>query len=64
MRSEVARLSALVQRILEYSRLQQQRGYEFERVDLTALVNERSRRRAEPLEPQFSFVVDVHGPRP
>ena len=40
MRGEVARLSALVQRILEYSRLQQQRGYEFERVDLAALVRE------------------------
>jgi signal transduction histidine kinase len=40
IRGEVARLSALVQRILEYSRLQQQRGFEFERVDLGVLVRE------------------------
>jgi signal transduction histidine kinase len=40
IRSEVARLSALVQRILEFSRLQQARGYEFEPVDLGALVRE------------------------
>lgn len=40
IRSEVTRLSALVQRILEFSRLQQQRGYEFELVDLCALVRE------------------------
>lgn len=40
IRGEVARLSALVQRILEFSRLQQARGYEFEPVDLGALVRE------------------------
>jgi signal transduction histidine kinase len=40
IRAEVARLSALVQRILEFSRLQQARGYEFEPVDLGALVRE------------------------
>jgi nitrogen-specific signal transduction histidine kinase len=37
---EVTRLSALVKRILEFSRLEQQRRYEFEQVDLTALVRE------------------------
>lgn len=40
IRGEVSRLSALVQRILEFSRLQQARGYEFEPVDLGALVRE------------------------
>jgi two-component system phosphate regulon sensor histidine kinase PhoR len=40
MGGEVARLSALVQRVLEYSRLQQQRGFEFEPTDLGALVRE------------------------
>lgn len=40
MGGEVARLSALVQRVLEYSRLQQQRGFEFEAIDLRALVRE------------------------
>jgi two-component system phosphate regulon sensor histidine kinase PhoR len=40
IRGEVARLSALVQRILEFSRLQQARGFEFEPVDLGALVRE------------------------
>ena len=38
MGGEVARLTALVQRILEYSRLQQQRGFEFEAIDLLPLV--------------------------
>ena len=65
IRGEVARLSALVQRILEYSRLQQQRGYEFERVDLTALVHETVTAFERSLSSQqFSFVVDVHGPAP
>jgi signal transduction histidine kinase len=40
MRAEVSRLSSLVQRILEFARLQQQRGYEFESVDLVPLVRE------------------------
>ena len=38
--AEAARLSLLVQRVLEFSRVQQQRNYEFERVDLGALVRE------------------------
>ncbi len=40
IRAEAARLSALVQRVLEFSRVQQQRSYEFEQVDLAALVRE------------------------
>jgi signal transduction histidine kinase len=38
--AEAARLSLLVQRVLEFSRLQQRRSYEFEEVDLAALVRE------------------------
>jgi signal transduction histidine kinase len=38
--AEAARLSLLVQRVLEFSRVQQRRNYEFERVDLGALVRE------------------------
>ncbi|HUE84462.1 MAG TPA: HAMP domain-containing sensor histidine kinase [Vicinamibacterales bacterium] len=38
--AEAARLSSLVQRILEFSRVQQQRSYEFERVDLGHLARE------------------------
>ena len=37
---EAARLSLLVQRVLEFSRVQQRRNYEFERTDLRALVRE------------------------
>jgi two-component system, OmpR family, phosphate regulon sensor histidine kinase PhoR len=63
IRGEVARLSSLVQRILEYSRLQQQRGYEFERVDLTALVRETVSAFERSLSgQQFSFTVETHGP--
>src|SRR5688572_31953378 len=40
IRGEVMRLSALVQRILEFSRLQQPRSYEFELLDLGPLVRE------------------------
>ena len=40
IRAEAARLSALVQRVLEFSRVQQPRRYEFEHVDLAALVRE------------------------
>jgi signal transduction histidine kinase len=40
IRAETARLSALVQRVLEFSRVQTQRRYEFEQVDLGALVRE------------------------
>ena len=40
IRAETARLSALVQRVLEFSRVQSKRSYEFEQVDLGALVRE------------------------
>lgn len=40
IRGEVARLTTLVQRVLEFSRLQQRRTYELEQVDLGALVGE------------------------
>jgi len=42
IRAEAQRLTVLVQRVLEFSRVQQQRTYEFERVDLGALVRETS----------------------
>jgi signal transduction histidine kinase len=58
IRNEVARLSALVQRILEFSRLQQQRGYEFEVIDLAALVRETVDAFAASLSGQFTFQVD------
>jgi two-component system phosphate regulon sensor histidine kinase PhoR len=58
IRSEVARLSALVQRILEFSRLQQQRGYEFELLDLGALVRETVTAFESSLEGQFTFHVE------
>jgi signal transduction histidine kinase len=65
IREEVARLSALVQRILEYSRLQQQRGYEFERVELTLLVRETVSAFERSLSSQhFSFVVQAQSPAP
>ena len=65
MRSEVTRLSTLVQRILEFSRLQQPRNYEFEPVDLGALVRET----VEAFEGslggrQVTFVVEQDGPSP
>lgn len=40
IRAEAQRLTVLVQRVLEFSRVQQQRSYEFEHVDLGALVRE------------------------
>jgi two-component system phosphate regulon sensor histidine kinase PhoR len=56
---EVTRLSALVKRILEFSRLEQQRGYEFENVDLTALVRETVAAFQSSLsDRQFTFRVE------
>jgi two-component system phosphate regulon sensor histidine kinase PhoR len=40
IRAEAQRLTVLVQRVLEFSRVQEQRTYEFERVELGALVRE------------------------
>ena len=60
IRGEVTRLSALVQRILEFSRLEQARDYEFEEVDLGPLVRETVAAFEQSLSGQhFSFAVDV-----
>jgi two-component system phosphate regulon sensor histidine kinase PhoR len=65
IRSEVGRLSALVQRILEFSRMQQRPALEFEEVDLGALVREtvdafESGLRGRPV----AFRVEQDGPAP
>jgi signal transduction histidine kinase len=65
IRGEVNRLSSLVQRILEFSRLQQSRNYEFETVDLGALVRETVEAFESSLEGQhFTFHVVHDGPSP
>lgn len=65
IRSEVARLSMLVQRILEFSRLQQPRRYEFELVDLSALVRETVEAFEGSLSVrQFTFHVEEGQPAP
>lgn len=65
IRAEAARLSLLVQRVLEFSRVQQRRSYEFERVDLGALVRETVDAFAHGLAIQhFRFTVDADGPGP
>lgn len=62
---EVAHLSALVQRILEYSQLQERRGFEFEAVDLRALVLETVAAFERSLAGrQFRFPVEEIGPPP
>jgi signal transduction histidine kinase len=56
--AEAARLSSLVQRVLEFSRVQQNRDYEFERCDLGALVRETVAAFAHGLSAQgYSFDV-------
>jgi signal transduction histidine kinase len=61
--AEAARLSLLVQRVLEFSRLQQQRHYEFESADLGALVDETVAAFAHGLSAQgFTFDVQRDGP--
>jgi len=63
--AEAARLSLLVQRVLEFSRVQQRRSYEFERVDLGALVRETVDAFAHSLSTQhFTFDVHEDGPSP
>ncbi|MGQ0736123.1 MAG: sensor histidine kinase [Acidobacteriota bacterium] len=63
MRGEVARLSALVQRILEFSRLQEPRAFEFEPVDLGALVRETVAAFENSLAAQqFRFLVEEQKP--
>jgi signal transduction histidine kinase len=63
--AEATRLSLLVQRVLEFSRVQQRREYEFERADLEALVRETVAAFSHSLSAQrFEFDVVVDGPPP
>jgi signal transduction histidine kinase len=63
--AEAARLSLLVQRVLEFSRVQQRRNYEFERTDLGALVRETVDAFQHSLSNQhFSFRIIEDGPSP
>lgn len=56
--AEASRLSLLVQRVLEFSRVQQRRNYEFEPADLGGLVSETVAAFADGLSTQgFSFEV-------
>ena len=65
IRAEALRLSALVQRVLEFSRVQQQRSYEFEQVDLGALVRETVDAFAHGLAGRHGrFDVVLSGPGP
>ena len=65
IRAEAARLSTLVQRVLEFSRVQQERSYEFEHVDFGALTRETVDAFAHGLAGQhFTFDVDIDGPGP
>jgi len=64
IRAEAARLSVLVQRVLEFSRVQQRRQYEFERVDLAALVQDTVDAFAHGLNQPGRFEVVVSGPQP
>jgi signal transduction histidine kinase len=63
--AEAARLSLLVQRVLEFSRVQQRRSYELERVDLAALVRETVDAFAHSLSAHhFTFDVQQDGASP
>ncbi len=65
IRAEAARLSTLVQRVLEFSRVQQQRSYEFEHVDFGALARETVDAFAHGLSSrQVTFDVHLAGPGP
>ena len=61
IRGQVMRLSALVQRILEFSRLQQPRSYEFEEIELSVLVRETVAAFQSSLSGQFTFRVEEDG---
>lgn len=62
---EANRLSQLVQRVLEFSRVQQRRDYEFEDADLSTLVRETVAAFSHSLSTQrFEFDVTVEGPPP
>lgn len=63
IRGEVSRLTVLVKRILEFSRLEQPREYEFEQIDITALVRETVSAFERSLTSlQFVFNVDQRSP--
>ncbi len=65
IRAEAARLSTLVQRVLEFSRVQQQRSYEFEHVDFGALTRETVDAFAHGLSRHHvTFNVHLDGPGP
>jgi signal transduction histidine kinase len=65
IRAEAQRLSALVQRVLEFSRVQQPRSYELESVDLGALVRETVNAFAHGLASRHvRFDVRQSGPGP
>jgi signal transduction histidine kinase len=65
IRTEVGRLSSLVQRILEFSSVQQRRPLEFDTIDLAALVRETVEAFQASLGGrQFTFHVVQHGPAP
>ena len=65
IRAEVGRLSTLVQRVLEFSRVQQDRSYELEHVDLGALTRETVDAFAHGLAGHhFKFDVQIDGPGP
>lgn len=65
IRAEAQRLTVLVQRVLEFSRVQEQRTYEFERVDLGALVRETIDAFAHGLAGrQVVFDIRTKGPGP
>jgi two-component system phosphate regulon sensor histidine kinase PhoR len=63
--TETARLTSLVQRVLEFSRVQQPRRYEFQRVDLGTLATETVEAFSQGLSgPPVTFHVDADGPGP
>lgn len=65
IRAEATRLTTLVQRVLEFSRVQQQRTFEFEQVDLGALTRETVDAFAHGLTGwHFTFEVHPEGARP
>jgi signal transduction histidine kinase len=64
IRAEAARLTALVQRVLEFSRVQERRRYEFEQVDLGALVRETVDAFEHALTSERRFEVVIHSPGP
>lgn len=64
IRAEASRLAALVQRVLEFSRAQERRQYECERVDLAALVQDTVDAFAHASNQPARFETVVSGPAP